>query len=97
MSEQFSIERARRLRAKRVAVLRKLREGPLSLREALLDPPDALLGVHIYTVLLAAPQVGESTARKVLEEANVWPHTKMSDVPKLKRRLVVASLPERVE
>lgn len=94
---RFSITAARERRAAKAAALSDLKEGRLSVTEAVSEPPTALNGVDLYDVLMACPLLGRSTVRVVCERASVWPHTPMSELAPAQRSSIVLALPQRVK
>lgn len=93
----MSIERARHYRATRASTLDRIGKGSLSLRDALLETPDELTGVTIYTLLLAFPGVGPQAAKHLLQDAVVWPMDKVSSLTLTERKRIIDKAPRSLK
>jgi hypothetical protein len=51
----------------------------------------------VWDVLLACPRVGRSQARTICERAQVWPHTRLSELMKRERLALIRALPKRLQ
>lgn len=97
MPNRFDIEEARQAKAARASALEDLREGTLRPADCLRKPPEALRKTDIWEVLLACKHLGKEGVRTILERAHVWPHTRVGDLTRNERYLIIKELPERVK
>lgn len=95
-SHRSPVEHARAARRSRNQALADLSSGALEASKAVREPPEALLSVDLYDVLMRCQSLGRESVRQVCERAGVWPHMRMAELTDAQRAALVLALPARL-
>lgn len=87
----------RKQRQRAAQLLERIATGEMSVREVLLKNPRSMRSVRLWTLLCKPPHFGEKGVKKSLEEAEVWPTTRLGNLTQAERERVVNALPPRVK
>lgn len=91
------LKHARRKRSHISSTLKRLGNGQLTLTVLLDDPPAHLGSVRIYTLLLKAPNMGESGVKRVLEKSGIYAAARVGTLTYEERHRVIRALPPRAK
>jgi hypothetical protein len=93
MDNLHHIEVARRRRAAKAKMLAALESGQVQATDVVLRPPGPLKTTDLWVVLLACPRIGRVKARKICEDARVFPNVPLGELSKPQRQAVADLLP----
>lgn len=93
---EHTVAEARAARAAKALALASLEESKRTLEEVLRRVPPALRGCDLWYVLLACPNLGRTGARRMCEDAHVWPHIRMGELTRAQRTALMHARPNRV-
>ena len=68
-----ALQRANEIRCRRAQLKRDLKAGRQPVHGLLLDPPDYLLTMKVYELLLATPRWGRVKVNKILSQCRISP------------------------
>lgn len=89
----MSLSNARRRKAQKASALAALRTGRVTASETLRRRPRPLRTASLWQVLLACPGVGAMRARRICEDAGVWPLLKLQELSPRQVEEIVLRLP----
>lgn len=84
----MSIENARRRKAQKAAALSTVHTLYGTLAEAVTEPQGALGSALLWHLLLAWPGVGPTKARRICEQADVWPLSRLDQLTSVERAVL---------
>lgn len=90
------IQHARKQKARKDALMDDVRNGAITIAQALSKDLTAISRVPLWTVLTTARGMGPSGAEKVCMKSGVWPQTLIGNMSDLQRQQVIDALPKRV-
>jgi hypothetical protein len=96
MSRTKRLRNARKKRTQASKVLAHLESGEVTL-ERLLDSPDHIGHVRLFTVMKRTPGLGEAGIKKCLFKAKVYPMTRLDELTESEISRVLHHLPPRVQ
>jgi hypothetical protein len=69
-----ALQNANRIRLLRAQLKRDVKAGRASAADYLLDPPEFVLGMEVYDLLIAVPHKGRVKVTKALGRCRISPH-----------------------
>ena len=66
-----ALQRANEIRVQRAELKRRLKDGSVSIREILEDPPAYVLTAKVYDMLVAVPKLGRVKASRFLNQCRI--------------------------
>jgi hypothetical protein len=66
-----ALQRANEIRVQRAELKRRLKDGSVSIRDILEDPPAYVLTAKVYDMLVAVPKLGRVKASRFLNQCRI--------------------------
>jgi hypothetical protein len=95
VSAKRQLAKARKIRRHRATAFMMLEDGKISVEDVLDGEYPVLDGVDIWDVLRRSHKLGRDGARKILTDADVWPHKRVFQLTPVERERILRHLPPR--
>jgi hypothetical protein len=94
-TQRKHLAKARKVRRHRAIAFMMLEDGKITIDEVLDGDYPVLNGVDIWDILRRSHKLGRAGARRVLQDADVWPHKRVAALDRTERDAIRYHLPPR--
>lgn len=94
-AKEKRLAKARKIRRHRATAFLMLEDGKITVEDVLSGDYPVLEGVDIWDVLRRSHKLGRAGARKVLTNAEVWPHKRVNSLTDEEKAQLLKNLPPR--
>lgn len=90
-----ALERANEIRSRRAHLKKDMKAGRVQIRVLLLNPPEYILTMKLFDLMLACPKYGRVKVNKILQWSRISPSKTIGGLSQRQRNEIVSMLGRR--